>query len=737
MILRRLRWYHVHYLLAAVTLLVLAYIVILTDHIFDTYVDSLEANRQWTQRAAAYSELTELATQVNAPGNEVFPSGDVAAESKRLAAAIARYRNHSRTIRDDVHSHVDRRAAAEILELLRSIDSEVEGMRTAASRVFDHVSRRQVTEAGREMAAMDRHHSRAISVSMDLHRIVHRHVGEQLANDTRQAKRLERIQNLVAVFVVVIIAAATVYVFSLARQMNAGETELYRFRAALDCSADAVFLVERSTLRFVDMNRTACEQLGYSRDELLSLGPADIVCEYTVAKLQSDCAAILDMPDKTGKFEQAIVRKDGSTFPVEVFVTAIEDSSELFVASVHDVTKRKQNEDTMRALNVRLQQKQRLETVGTLAGGIAHEFNNLLQTIRGYTGFAMKGLDAGAQRHKDLEEVIKATARAANLTQQMLGFGRQKAAVLENISPNELVEELVKLLRPLVGATIAVTMMIDDQAGTLDADRTLIQQMLMNLCVNARDAMPDGGELTIRTRNVVLNDARSVPHPDARPGRFVQFSVSDSGVGMSADVVERIFEPFFTTKEVGKGTGLGLSLAYGIVKQHDGFIYAYSEPRRGTVFKVYLPVVEGAADEAAGRIADEVPGGTETILVAEDDPAVRAVTVRALTDAGYRVLIANDGHEAVELVERRTEDIALILLDVVMPRLGGHEARRAIRRTLPDVPIVFCTGYDPETATGFQLHEDRGLMLEKPIDPDTLLRVVRATLDKEVPCLAT
>jgi signal transduction histidine kinase/ActR/RegA family two-component response regulator len=384
-----------------------------------------------------------------------------------------------------------------------------------------------------------------------------------------------------------------------------------------------------------------------------------------------------------------------------------------------------------------LRQSQKMEAVGTLAGGVAHEFNNLLQAIQAYTGFAMEGLSGDDPRYQDLQQALTASERAAGLTPQLLGFGRRQALELTNIDPNQLITDLVKLVRPLIGATIAVEVSLDENAGTIHADPGHFQQLMMNLCINARDAMRAGGKLLIKTEDVYLSQRYCDVHPDVQPGRHLAITVSDTGTGMPPEVMEHIFEPFFTTKGVGQGTGLGLSMVYGVVQQHHGVIRVYSEVGLGTTFKIYLPTVNGQADAEADGTVVAPQGGAETILIAEDEPLVRSLYERILGRAGYRLLTACDGQQAWELFQAHQEEVDLLMLDVVMPRKSGRELYRQIEAIEPRIPVIFCSGYDPETANVRFGDNCDEAFLQKPFDPDALLSKVRDVLDREALCPKT
>ncbi len=379
-------------------------------------------------------------------------------------------------------------------------------------------------------------------------------------------------------------------------------------------------------------------------------------------------------------------------------------------------------------LQKQLLQSQKMEAVGQLAGGIAHDFNNMLHVILGHAR-VLEQICHEDRAASSARGVIEGASRAAELTKQLLLFSRRQVMSLQVIDFNELVENLLRMIRRIIGEQIKLEWLPGDTAGSIHADRSMIEQVIMNLCVNARDAMPSGGRLTIKTMNVLVDSSFCATHSWASPGRFVLLSVSDNGEGMDRGTMDRIFEPFFTTKGPGKGTGIGLATVYGIVKQHDGMINTYSEPGKGSLFKIYLPVSDLAVEEE--RVCRDGPayGGSETILIAEDDEMVRSLAKEMLENAGYKVLIARDGNEAVS-VFRAADAVDMLLLDVIMPGLGGHEAMAEIRKLNPDVPVLFSSGYSENAIhTNFVLND--GLMLiQKPYSSNQLLKAVRRVLNR-------
>jgi signal transduction histidine kinase len=378
------------------------------------------------------------------------------------------------------------------------------------------------------------------------------------------------------------------------------------------------------------------------------------------------------------------------------------------------------------ALQAQLAQRQRLESLGLLAGGVAHDFNNLLTVIRASVGFIGQGPLSASQRD-DLSLIADAERSATHLTKKLLMLGHQEPPAFESADLNQVVREFLRLLERVIPASIQRDFVAGVSLPKLRIDPRQLEQVLMNLALNARDAMPNGGRLTIETQQVVVNGDYRRAHPWAKPGRYVLLTVSDTGVGMPPDVVSRAFEPFFTTKPKGEGTGLGLSVTWGIVQQHGGMVNCYSEVGVGTSFKIYLPAAEVAAAAVGSRIVGAVPGGSERILIADDQPHVLAVLRRVLTTAGYAVTAVSDGVNAIEVASAQV--FHLHILDAVMPTLSGRETCERIRALRPGARFLFTSGYGGDALPASFL-KDMGVdVIAKPFDPDTMLRAVRATLD--------
>ena len=371
-----------------------------------------------------------------------------------------------------------------------------------------------------------------------------------------------------------------------------------------------------------------------------------------------------------------------------------------------------------------------MESIGTLAGGVAHDFNNLLTVIIGNTQFIQAGLGSDDPAQPKLAHIAAAAERAAALTQQLLAFGRRQRLERRAIDLNQTLDHFVKMLDRIIGADIEVNFRPAASLPAVLADLTQIEQIILNLAVNARDAMPNGGRLLIETQAVELDEFYQGRHAWAKPGHYIQLTISDTGCGMDAETQQRVFEPFFTTKEVGKGTGLGLAVVYGIVKQHDGLIDFYSEVGQGTTFKIYLPVSEQPAQITVKPVEPQARSGTETILLAEDEDILREFAETILSRLGYTVLPARDGQEALDLFTAQSDQIDLVILDVVMPRLGGLEAYERIRELNSAIPVILMTGYSAEMAQDKLKNKIALQVIQKPYRLNVLESKVREALDR-------
>ncbi len=396
-----------------------------------------------------------------------------------------------------------------------------------------------------------------------------------------------------------------------------------------------------------------------------------------------------------------------------------------------DITELKHAQQKRENLEDQLRASQKMEAIGSLAGGVAHDFNNLLSVILSYTGFAMESVPGNDPILADLVEVKKAGERAAMLTRQLLAFSRKQVLQPSVLDVNGVAAGLENMLRRILGEDVELVQVLDPELGLVMADQGQIEQVLMNLVVNARDAMPMGGNLTIETANVELDEEWVSRHVDLKAGSYVQISVSDTGCGMDEPTMARIFDTFFTTKEKGKGTGLGLAMVYGIVRQSEGSILVNSEPGRGTTFRIYLPRCSSTVARPAGvslAVARRATG-TETVLVVEDEEALRRVILRALVSAGYTVIMANDGDEALQICGRHTEELHLVLTDVVMPRMSGRVLAGELAKIRPTVKVVYMSGYTEDAISHHGILDPGTHFLAKPFTVTGLLQKVREVLD--------
>jgi PAS domain S-box-containing protein len=500
--------------------------------------------------------------------------------------------------------------------------------------------------------------------------------------------------------------------------------DLERFRALLDQSNDAIFLLQVPSGHFTDVNDFAARRLHYSPEELSRMSIYDLVESAAAAGIK----AIFSQGQTGGAAQKTIITslrsRNGEEIPVEMTVRLVLFADTLYAVVVaREITERKQ-------LEAQLLQAQKMEAVGRLAGGVAHDFNNLLTAILGYGEMLFDDLPEDDPRRHYAAEIINTAERASALTRQLLAFGRKQIVQPRIINLNEVISGMEKMLRRLLGEDLDLVTLLDPSLGAVKADPGQMDQVIMNLAVNARDAMPQGGLLTIETENVLLDEAYTRDHVEVTPGPYVMLAVGDTGSGMDTATLAHIFEPFFTTKEVGKGTGLGLSTVYGIIKQSHGHIWVYSEPGRGTTFKIYLPRVQEAAMPLQPVAAPAASlRGPETILVAEDDESLRRVICQTLTSYGYTVLEARHGKEAILVCGRHRGPVNLVLTDVVMPGMSGGELMERLSYFGRQMKVLFMSGYTEDTAALQSLLAAGVPFLEKPFKMISLVKKVREVLD--------
>jgi PAS domain S-box-containing protein len=504
------------------------------------------------------------------------------------------------------------------------------------------------------------------------------------------------------------------------KQRKIREEAAQKFLAIVSSSNDAIISKDLNSL-ITSWNKAAERIFGYKAEEVIGqpislLHPADHASE------DSRMLERILKGETISHYETVRRRKDGTILDISLTVSPIIDENGKIIGAskiARDITALKSTEEQLR-------QAQKLEAVGRLAGGIAHDFNNLLTSINGFTEMALAGLDRGTPLAGYLEEVRKSGERAATLTQQLLSYSRKQTLAPKIIDLNTMVTDMEKMLRRLIGEDIAFKSTLEPDLGPVKADPGQLQQLILNLVVNARDAMPSGGSLSFQTANVFLDPEYAATHLQAAPGHYVMLAVGDSGSGMAPEVLAHVFEPFFTTKEVGKGSGLGLSSVYGMVKQSGGGISVSSEPGRGTTFKIYFPAVESPDKKARTKDKGEGTGAMpgETILLAEDEAAVRKFLTATLRNQGYRVLEACDGAEALE-IGRNAPRIDLLLTDVVMPNMNGGKLAEAILVEHPGLKILFISGYAQDVLSSKLLADSEARFLQKPFTQAELFARIR------------
>ncbi len=517
----------------------------------------------------------------------------------------------------------------------------------------------------------------------------------------------------------------------LTAQMRQRQKAEDRFSRLFESGLMAISIAD-VTGKVFSVNDAFVNLLGYSREELVS-GKVRTL-DLTPPEWKEATAHNLKMLKTRGVVEpreREFIRKDGRRVPVLLGVAMLGTTEVLVCAT--DLTETKRAQAQLSLVEEQLRQSQKLEAIGSLAGGVAHDFNNLLSVILSYGGMIEEGLSEGDPIREDIVEVISAGKRAAELTKQLLAFSRKQILRPRVVGLNTLVTGLERMLRRLIGENIEFTVLSSHDLRLVKVDPGQLEQVVMNLVVNARDAMPNGGKLTIETSNMNLDAEYAADHPEITPGPHVMLAVSDNGIGMDAATRARIFEPFFTTKGPGKGTGLGLSTVFGIVKQSGGHIWVYSEPGAGTTFKVYFPCAKAETAEAEpAPDSQAVPArGVETILLVEDEEQVRALARTVLKRHGYHVLEAQSGGDALLICEQHTARIDLLLTDVVMPRMTGRQLADRLRQVRPDMKVLYMSGYTDNSIVHHGVLDSGINFLEKPLTVERLTRKVRDVLDSQ------
>jgi two-component system cell cycle sensor histidine kinase/response regulator CckA len=502
-----------------------------------------------------------------------------------------------------------------------------------------------------------------------------------------------------------------------------------KLRTITNTAADAIVMIDDND-RVTYWNPAAKRMMGYSADEVMGKDIAVIIPHRYQERHKQAFAKFIE----TGRvskirksYEVEALRKDGSELPVELSVSGVRINGKCYsVGIIRDISERKKLEE-------QLLQSQKMEAVGQLAGGVAHDFNNILSAIIGYGHLLRMKMNKEDPLRVNVEHMLESADRAAHLTHGLLAFSRKLALNPRPVDLHDIIRRVDKLLRRVMREDIELKTSFKQRPMTVNADPGQLEQVLMNLATNARDAMPRGGTFTIETDTIELDDAFIRTHGYGSPGMFCLVSVTDTGTGINDEMQKRIFEPFFTTKEVGHGTGLGLSMVYGTIKQHHGYINVYSEPGKGTIFRIYLPLIEteiGPRDAPPAEVEERLPGGTETVLVAEDDDAVRKLSRAILQEFGYTVIEATDGVDAVNKFTQNQDTVQLVVMDMIMPKKSGKDAYESIKKIKPGIKMLFVSGYTADRLQHEKLLAEGMELIPKPISPVHFLKKVREVLDR-------
>ena len=504
-----------------------------------------------------------------------------------------------------------------------------------------------------------------------------------------------------------------------------------RFSKAFHFSPDAMGIFNAETETFVEVNPNFIKTFELTTvNDIVGKHIKELNLTYNGDKYKK----LRDILVKGGAikdYSAKIRNATGKDIYIQISTDIIHiDNMDLVLFTIRDITKQKIAEQERLNLESQLMQAQKMEAIGQLAGGIAHDFNNILQVIFGFSELALHDSQHGSSPVQEIEQIIESSERARILVSHLLAYSRQQVLQLEILNLNDTIDDIVKMLHRVIGEHIDLNINTESNISNIKGDRIQIEQILINLCLNARDSMPEGGTIFVKTKNAYLENTDCTTHSWAQPGHFVILSVSDTGTGISEDAVEQIFDPFFTTKAVGDGSGLGLSMVYGLVQQHRGMINVSSEPNKGTTFEIYFPVTDDLTQDKDEDVKDRVFGGSEVILLAEDDEYVRSLCKHLLVDSGYKVIEAVNGRNAVNLFNEHHNDVDLALLDVVMPELSGKEVYDKIIKIKPNLPVIFASGYLSNDINREFASNEKIVFIQKPYKMNELLTTVRKTLNE-------
>jgi PAS domain S-box-containing protein len=719
------KWHLIYYLLAAFDLVTISGSLFLNHEIMKVYSNSVDVNMEWAGIQGHFIDLGRIASAVNAPGNDVFDSGEVDAELARRTQALAGFETHMSVLRADVLEKVSKTEAKPLLDSVEEIETAMSAMISESDLIFSYFRENRTEEAGRRMATMDRKYANVIesvaNASSFVRGLQSKYFDEQIA----VATSLRRFEYLIGGFIAVMVCAVAVYGHMIGKKVKQAQVEALNTRLGriVEDSINEVYVFEADTLQFLQVNRGARENLGYSMEQLQALTPLDLETDSTPQTFENRLKLLREGAHEQIVYETVHKRNDGSTYDVEIQLQLTRaEAPPVFVAIVQDITE-------IRAQQEQLRQSQKMDALGQLTGGVTHDFNNLLTVITGNLEVLEARVRENDQRQL-ISEAKEATKLGADLTRRLLAFARRQPLNPKIIDLNEQLMGMSDWLHRTLGEEIQIkTVLADDLDKTL-VDPSQVENAVLNLAINARDAMANGGKLTIETANVELDREYTAIQADVSPGNYVVLSLSDTGSGIPQEIQDHIFEPFFTTKEEKAGAGLGMSMVYGFAKQSGGHITIQSELGFGTTVDLYLPSARHIDEVAAASDtpAKILKASGETVLVVEDNQRVRRVTVRRLTDLGYIVLEAEDGEAALEVLQGE-QNIDLLFSDLLMPGITGGELAREALRLRPEIKILLTSGYPGDVAIRKGWLDEGAPLLMKPYSKTELIENIRGALD--------